>query len=182
MTYSDESLHHLDQAPQIAESAWVAPGAVVVGDVQLGEEVSVWYSAVMRGDINRISIGAHSNVQDGAVVHVDREFAATIGEWVTVGHKAIVHACTVEDEVLVGMGAIILDGAVIGTRSIIGAGAVVTGRKVIPPGSLVLGSPAKVVRELTPEEQASIKGWATRYVQLSRRYQKQPPAGLAPQR
>ncbi|RYD83426.1 MAG: gamma carbonic anhydrase family protein, partial [Verrucomicrobiaceae bacterium] len=119
---------------------------------------------------NRISIGPRSNVQDGAVLHVADAFHTEIGEYVTIGHKAIVHACTIEDEVLVGMGAIILDGARIGERSIIGAGALVTGGKEIPPGSLVIGSPAKVVRTLSPEEQASIKIWAERYVILSRIY------------
>jgi carbonic anhydrase/acetyltransferase-like protein (isoleucine patch superfamily) len=115
-------------------------------------------------------VGAHSNIQDGSVVHIDSDFETTIGEWVTVGHRAIVHACTIGDEVLVGMGSIILDGAEIGARSIIGAGALVTGGKKIPPGSLVLGSPGKVVRELSLQEQAAIKGWAERYVHLSRRY------------
>ncbi len=145
----------------------------MVGNVTLGEEASVWFNTTLRGDINSIQIGAHSNVQDGAVVHVADLFGAVVGEWVTVGHKAIVHACTVEDEVLVGMGAIILDGAHIGARSIIGAGALVTGNTVIPPGSLVLGSPAKVVRALTADEQNAIKSWAERYVELSRIYREE---------
>jgi carbonic anhydrase/acetyltransferase-like protein (isoleucine patch superfamily) len=170
MPYLPQVETHFHKAPVIPASAYVAPGATVVGDVTLGEECSVWFGAVLRGDINRIRVGAHSNIQDGSVVHIDSGFDTTIGEWVTVGHRAIVHACTVGDEVLVGMGSIILDGAEIGARSIIGAGALVTGGKKIPPGSLVLGSPAKVVRELTMEEQVSIKGWAERYVQLSRVY------------
>ena len=172
MAIADEIARHFTQAPRIHASAFVAPGAVVTGDVVLGEEVSIWYQAVLRGDINSIVIGAHSNVQDGAVVHLDSRFGTRVGEWVTVGHRAIVHACTVHDEVLVGMGSIILDGAEIGARSIIGAGALVTGGKVIPPGSLVLGSPAKVVRELSGEEQAGIRSWAERYVALSRAYLK----------
>lgn len=170
MSFPEEIARHLTRAPQIAPSAFIAPGAMVVGDVTLGEESSVWFGAVLRGDINRIVIGAHSNVQDGSVVHLDSKFGTTLGEWVTVGHRAIIHACTVQDEVLVGMGAIILDGAEIGARSIIGAGALVTGGKIIPPGSLVLGSPAKVVRPLSEEEQLAIKGWAERYVTLSRVY------------
>ena len=149
MAIADEIARHFHAKPRIPASAFVAPGAVVTGDVTLGEETSIWYQAVLRGDINSIRIGAHSNIQDGAVVHLDSEYGTTVGEWVTVGHRAILHACTVGDEVLVGMGSIVLDGAEIGARSIIGAGALVTGHKIIPPGSLVLGSPAKVVRALT---------------------------------
>ncbi|MEP6667522.1 MAG: gamma carbonic anhydrase family protein [Chthoniobacter sp.] len=160
----------LDTPPRIDPSAFVAPGADVIGDVTLAEESSVWFQTVLRGDINRIVIGPRSNVQDGAVVHLADDYGAYVGELVTVGHKAILHACTVADEVLVGMGAIVLDGAEIGARSIIGAGALVTGGKKIPPGSLVLGSPAKVVRTLSLEEQAGIKVWAEKYVALSRTY------------
>jgi carbonic anhydrase/acetyltransferase-like protein (isoleucine patch superfamily) len=148
----------------------VAHNATVLGAVELGENSSVWYQAVLRADINRIVIGAGSNIQDGAVVHLADDFPTLVGEYVTVGHKAILHACTVHDEVLVGMGAIILDGAVIGAQSIIGAGALVTGGKIIPPGSLVLGSPAKVIRALTSEERAGIRHWAEKYVALSRIY------------
>jgi carbonic anhydrase/acetyltransferase-like protein (isoleucine patch superfamily) len=138
--------------------------------VEIGSQASVWHQAVLRGDVDRIVLGAKSNVQDGAVVHVADNLPALIGELVTVGHKAIVHACTVENEVLVGMGAIILDGAQVGARSIIGANATVKQGMVIPPGSLVLGTPAKIVRELSPEEQGEIKMWALRYVRLSREY------------
>lgn len=166
----------LGTPPQVHPSAYVAPGATVIGDVTLGAESSVWFSAVVRADINRIVIGPRSNIQDGAVVHLADDFGTFIGELVTVGHKAIVHACTVADEVLVGMGAIILDGAEIGARSIIGAGALVTGGKKIPPGSLVIGSPGKVVRQLSLEEQAGIRGWADRYVEVSRAYLERRPA------
>jgi len=170
MSYREHIERFLSCDPKIDPTAFVAPGATVVGDVTLGAETSVWYQAVLRGDINHIVIGAHSNVQDGAVVHLERDRGTIVGEWVTIGHKAIVHACTVDDEVLVGMGSIILDGAEIGARSIIGAGAIVTGGKKIPPGSLVLGTPGKVVRQLSLEEQSSIRGWAERYVTLSRVY------------
>jgi len=170
MDYRQHILQFLTAAPKISPSAFVAPGAAIIGDVTLGDESSVWFQAVLRGDINRIIVGPRSNVQDGAVIHLERNLGTTIGEWVTIGHKAIVHACTVDNEVLVGMGSIILDGAEIGARSIIGAGAVVTGGKKIPPGSLVLGTPGKVVRQLSLEEQASIRGWAERYVTLSRLY------------
>jgi gamma-carbonic anhydrase len=165
----------LGTPPNVHPSAYVAPGATVIGDVTLGEESSVWFGAVVRADINRIVIGPRSNIQDGAVVHLADDFGTSIGELVTVGHKAIVHACTVADEVLVGMGAIILDGAEIGARSIVGAGALVTGGKKIPPGSLVVGSPGKVVRQLSLEEQAGIRVWADRYVEVSRAYIERRP-------
>ena len=155
----------LRRGPCIDPTAYVVPGAVVVGDVTLEYESSIWYSAVLRGDINRIVIGARSNLQDGVTVHLSDDFPAIIGERVTVGHGAIVHACSVDDEVLIGMGAIVLDGAEIGARSIVGANAlVITGMKV-PPGSLVVGSPAKIVRQLDPAEQAKIKTWAFKYVE-----------------
>jgi carbonic anhydrase/acetyltransferase-like protein (isoleucine patch superfamily) len=125
---------------------------------------------VLRGDVAHVVLGAQSNVQDGAVVHTADELPAIIGKLVTVGHKAIVHACTVEDEVLVGMGAIILDGAHIGTRSIIGANATVKQGMEVPPASLVLGTPARIVRTLSEAEQDEIKMWALRYVRLSREY------------
>ena len=156
--------------PSIHSTAFVAPTAAIIGHVTLEEESSVWYHTVLRADINRIHVGAHSNIQDGSVVHLADDYPVIIGEWVTIGHKAMIHACTIDNEVLVGMGAIILDGAVIGERSIIGAGALVTGGTVIPPGSLVLGSPAKVVRALPLDEQANIKNWAIKYVGGSRRY------------
>jgi len=170
MTLPERLQRFLDAPPRIHPSAFVAPGAAVIGDVTLAEESSVWFQTVLRGDINRIVIGPRSNVQDGAVVHLADDYGTYVGELVTVGHKAILHACTIADEVLVGMGAIVLDGAEIGARTIIGAGALVTGGKKIPPGSLVLGSPAKVVRTLSIEEQADIKVWAEKYVALSRAY------------
>ncbi len=161
---------HLLQSPKIHPSAFIAPSADIIGDVTIGEEASVWYQAVIRGDINRIVIGPKSNVQDGAVIHLSDDYGAILGQLVTVGHKAVIHACTVDDEVLVGMGAIILDGAEIGARSIIGAGALVTGHTKIPPGSLVVGSPAKVRRQLSLEEQSQVKTWAEKYVAVSRHY------------
>ena len=154
--------------PRIHPAAYVVPNATVVGAVTLAEQSSVWYGAVLRGDINRIVVGPRSNIQDSAVVHLSDDFPAIIGELVTVGHSAIVHACTVDDEVLVGMGAVILDGAEIGARSIIGANALVTVGKKIPPGSLVYGSPARVVSQLSLDEQMSIKRWALKYVENAR--------------
>ncbi|MCF7673803.1 MAG: gamma carbonic anhydrase family protein [Akkermansiaceae bacterium] len=159
-----------EYVPKIHESAFIAASADVIGRVTIHEECSIWYHTTLRGDIHEIVVGPHSNIQDNAVIHLADNYGCYVGEWVTVGHSAILHACTVKDEVLVGMGAIILDGAVIGERSIIGAGALVTGGTVIPPGSLVLGSPAKVVRTLPLDEQAKIKNWAVKYVSGSRKY------------
>jgi carbonic anhydrase/acetyltransferase-like protein (isoleucine patch superfamily) len=166
---------HLLQSPFVHPTAWVAPTAAVLGNVTLAENVSVFYSAVIRGDINEIRIGPGSNIQDGCVLHLSRQHGCYVGSYVTVGHKAVLHACTIGDECLIGMGAIILDGAEIGARSIIGAGSLVTSNKKIPPGSLVMGSPAKVVRQLSDEEQAGIKAWADSYVGLLPHYR----AGLA---
>jgi gamma-carbonic anhydrase len=160
----------LKKGPMIHSSAWVVPGATVIGDVTLEEESSVWYGAVLRGDINRITIGPRSNVQDNAVIHVDTDYPTTVGELVTIGHTAIVHACKIDDEVLIGMGSIILDDVEVGARSIIGANALITIGMKIPPGSLVLGSPAKIRRELTLDEQKDIARWAWGYVETGKRY------------
>jgi carbonic anhydrase/acetyltransferase-like protein (isoleucine patch superfamily) len=154
----------LRKKPKLGKNVFIAKTAVVIGDVTLGAHSSVWYHAVLRGDINRIVIGHHTNIQDNAVLHLADDFACIVGNYVTVGHSAIVHACTVGDEVLIGMGAVILDGAVIGKQSLIGAKALVTQGTKIPPGSLVLGAPAKVVRKLTKEERTGLKYWATKYV------------------
>jgi carbonic anhydrase/acetyltransferase-like protein (isoleucine patch superfamily) len=154
----------LRQKPKLGEGVFIARNATVIGDVTLGDHSSVWYGAVLRGDINRIVIGHHSNIQDNAVLHLADDYECILGNWVTVGHGAIVHACTVGDETLVGMGAVILDGAVIGKQSLIGARALVTHGMKIPPGSLVLGTPAKVVRKLRKEERAGLKWWAQKYV------------------
>ena len=167
---SPDPFRFLAHEPSVPKSAFIAPGATVVGAVSLGENSSIWYGAVLRADIQEITVGTGSNVQDGCVIHLSDTLGCHIGDYVTVGHKAVLHACTVEDEVLVGMGAIVLDGAKIGSRSIIGAGALVTGHTVIPPGSLVLGSPAKVVRTLSEDEQADVRSWAERYVEVSRRF------------
>ena len=154
----------LRRQPKLGKNVFIAKNATVIGDVTLGAHASVWYGAVLRGDINRIVVGHHSNIQDNAVLHLADDFPCLLGNWVTVGHSAIVHACKVGDEVLVGMGAVILDGAVIGRQSLIGAKALVTQGTKIPPGSLVLGAPAKVVRKLTKEERAGLKWWAEKYV------------------
>jgi carbonic anhydrase/acetyltransferase-like protein (isoleucine patch superfamily) len=160
----------LKKGPTIHSSVWVVPGATVLGDVILEEESSVWYGAVLRGDINRIIIGPRSNVQDNAAVHVDTGYPTIVGELVTIGHTAIVHACTIDNEVLVGMGSIILDDVEVGARSIIGANALVTMGTKIPPGSLVLGSPAKIRRQLSLDEQKDIARWAWGYVETAKHY------------
>jgi len=158
----------LRKGPTIHSSAWVVPGATVVGDVTLAEESSVWYGAVLRGDNHHIIIGPRSNIQDNAVAHLDTNYPTTVGELVTVGHGAIVHACKIDDEVLVGMGAIILDDVEVGARSILGANALVTLGTKIPPGSLVLRAPAKIRRQLTLDEQKDIARWAWSYVETAK--------------
>jgi len=170
MNFDEQIAQFLGQPPRISPSAYIAPLTFIAGDVEVGDEASIWPCCSLRGDIAPIRIGAHSNIQDGSVVHVADDLPAIIGEWVTVGHNATVHACTLEDEVLIGMGAVVLDGARIGARSIVGANATVTMHTNIPPGSLVLGSPAKVVKTLSLEEQAGVRVWAERYVKLSRIY------------
>jgi carbonic anhydrase/acetyltransferase-like protein (isoleucine patch superfamily) len=152
--------------PQIDPAAYVSPHAVVIGDVRLAARSSVWPMAVLRGDINYIEIGEGTNIQDGAIVHLAEDLPVRVGRLVTVGHRAILHACTVEDNCLIGMGATILDGAVIGRDSIIGAHALVTKGAQIPPGSLVMGTPAKVVRPLRQDEIDGIRIWADHYVDL----------------
>jgi acetyltransferase-like isoleucine patch superfamily enzyme len=166
--------------PTLACSAYIAPGAVLVGDVHVGEQASVWFQAALRADLNSIYIGARSNVQDGAVIHVADAHGTHIGEDVTVGHGAILHACTVGNAVLIGMNAVVLDGAQIGARSIIGANALVTAGTRVPAGSLFLGSPGKVARPLSEEEQAGLTSWAERYVILSQAYLEGIPEWFAP--
>lgn len=156
--------------PALSPTSFIAQGAIVIGDVRLADHSSVWYGAVLRGDINHITLGSETNVQDGVVIHVSDDEPAILGERVTVGHRAVIHACTIGDEVLVGMGAIILDGAHIGPRCIIAAGALVTKRTVVPEGSLVIGSPARIIRPLTAEEKQGNARLAVKYVEVSRRY------------
>lgn len=161
----------LNRSPQYDESNYIAPSAEVIGDVSLGRGTSVWYNVTIRGDVNWIRIGEESNVQDNAVIHVTNRTAPTeVGNRVSIAHGAILHGCTVEDNVLVGIRATILDHAVIGRDCIVGAHALVTGRIKIPPRSLVLGMPARVVRPLTDEEVASIANNAKKYLRYSAIY------------
>ena len=150
-------------SPSLHPESWLADSAVVVGDVQVEQQASIWYGAVLRGDNASIRVGERSNIQDNVVVHCDANIPTSIGREVTVGHGAILHSCTVEDRCLIGMGAILLNGCVIGTGSLVAAGALVTQGTVVPPGSLVMGSPAKVVRPLRPEEDEDISHSAHEY-------------------
>ena len=154
---------------KIHESVFVAPGSTIVGDVEIGENSSVWYGAVIRGD-KPIRIGKNCSIQDNAVFHAEYDHEIHMGDNVTVGHGAIVHGCTVGDNTLIGMGAIILNDAVVGKNCIIGAGSLVTGRKVIPDGSLVMGSPAVIKREVTSQELEGNLASAEHYVELGRQY------------
>ena len=167
MTTRERLTAHLGKTPDTARAAFIAANATVIGDVILGPKSSVLYGAVLRGDIARIIVGEGTNIQDNAIVHLEHDSDAIIGAWCTIGHGAIVHACTIEDECLIGMRATILDRARIGTRSIVGANALVKEDFTCPPGSLVLGVPAKVVRPLTTEEQAGLRSWAENYVEIA---------------
>lgn len=153
------------------ETIYIAPGAFVIGDVTLGENVGIWYNAVVRGDTNSIYIGNNTNVQDNATLHTDKDFKLHIGDGVTIGHNAVVHGCTVGDNTVIGMGSIILSGAVIGKNCIVGAGSLVTGKMNIPDGSLVMGSPAKIARPLMKHEIESNCENAVHYVELMSEYQ-----------
>ena len=170
-----ESMHvderlakYLLQKPDTASAAFVAPSADIMGAVVLKKDSSIWYQTVLRGDIQSIVIGEGTNIQDGTVVHLDDNGPAIIGDYTTVGHQAMIHACTIGNETLIGMGAIILDHSQIGNQCIIGAGALLTKGTIVPDGSMVLGSPAKVIRPLKPEERATLRPWAEKYIHVAR--------------
>ena len=160
----------LDAQPQIAPGVYLAPNATIVGKVSIGSGSSVWFQAVVRGDINEIRIAERTNIQDGSILHVADRYALAIGNEVCCGHRAILHACLVHDRVLIGMGATIMDGAEIGSGSIVGAHCLITKETVIPPGSLVTGSPGKVMRQLEPSEQRGIEQLAAKYEVIAKRY------------
>jgi gamma-carbonic anhydrase len=161
----------IGKSPIFDESNWIAPSADVIGDVTLGHLSSIWFNATVRGDVHYIKIGAESNIQDNAVIHVTNQVSPTnIGNQVTIGHSAIIHGCTLRDRILVGMGAIIMDDADIGEDCIIGAKTLITARTKIPPRSMVLGAPAKVIRELTDEEVETILKFSQNYVKYSAIY------------
>lgn len=163
-----------DRRPLLEGSGhFIAENATIVGNVRLAHEVSVWFNCVLRGDNDWIEIGERSNVQDGSVLHTDPGFKLTIGRNVTVGHKAMLHGCTVGDSSLIGIGSTVLNGATIGSNCIVGAHALITENKTFPDGSLILGSPARVVRELTAEEKAHVRASADAYVDNARRFSEQ---------
>lgn len=166
-------------SPRLPPSAWLAPSAVLTGDVEVGEDVSFWFHTVARGDVNWMRIGAETNVQDGAVLHVTHErFPLTIGAGVVIGHGAIVHGCTLEDLCLIGIGARVLDGAVVESGAQVGAGAVVPPGMRVPAGMLVLGTPARVARPLRPEEIANIAEIRDRYRRLKEEYRRELGSGF----
>lgn len=162
---SYENLH-----PKVGANVYIAPGAFVVGEVEIGRGSSVWFNAVVRGDIAPVYIGEETNLQDNVTVHVNRDEPVRVGDQVTVGHNAVLHGCTIEDGVLIGISAIILNGAVIGRGSIVAAGALVTQNTIIPPFSLVMGSPGKVVRALSAEETPQASRLPQRYTKIARKY------------
>jgi carbonic anhydrase/acetyltransferase-like protein (isoleucine patch superfamily) len=167
MTVQERLTRHLARPSDISRASFVAPNATVIGDVTLGAQSSVWYGCVLRGDINSIVIGEGSNVQDGTIVHLADDFGVRVGNYTTIGHAAIIHACEIGNECLVGMGCTVLDGAKIGDQCIIGANALVTRGFVAPPGSMILGSPAKIVRPLSDTERAGLRGWAEKYLAVA---------------
>ena len=160
---------HHGVTPMIADDVFVAEGAIIVGDVQIGEGSSVWYQSVVRGDVNYVRIGRNTNLQDGCLVHVHHETSpCVVGDDVTAAHKVVLHGCTVLDRCLIGIGATVLDGAVVGEESVVGAGSLVTPGTVVPPRSLALGRPARVVRELTEKDLAWIRESAASYARYAR--------------
>jgi carbonic anhydrase/acetyltransferase-like protein (isoleucine patch superfamily) len=159
-----------DHTPKLADSAWVADSAEVIGHVELGDNASIWFGAILRGDTELLRVGTGSNVQEGSVLHADRGFPTTLGENVTVGHQAMLHGCTVGDGSLIGIKAVVLNGARIGKHCLVGAGALVTEGKEFPDGSMIIGSPAKVVRQLTAEQIEGLRQSAAHYVENARRF------------
>lgn len=159
-----------NRAPRIAASAFVAASADVIGYVEIGERASVWFQCVLRGDIDLIRVGANSNVQDGSVLHTDSGAPAMVGDWVTVGHRAVIHGCTIEDHCLIGMGAVVLSRARVGTGSIVAAGALVLEETIIPPRCLYMGVPARFRRELNETDQSFIDAHAAHYLQHQEAY------------
>jgi carbonic anhydrase/acetyltransferase-like protein (isoleucine patch superfamily) len=165
-------IEHHGVRPQVPPSAFVAEGACLIGDVTLGQEASVWFNAVLRGDINRIQVGDRSNIQDGVIIHVTHALPAVVGNDVTIGHQAVIHGCEVLDGCLIGMGAVVLDRARVGPHSLVAAGALVREGFVVPEGVLAAGVPARVVRPLTDDERASLLDSARHYVEYARSHQR----------
>jgi len=167
MTLEERLEKHLAKTPVVDNSAYVSERAVLIGDVTVGANASIFPCCVLRADINSIEIGEGSNIQDGTIVHLADDFGVKIGKWTTIGHNAIIHACEIGDGCLIGMGATVMDGAKVGSGSIVGAGALVTKGMIIPEGSLVMGAPAKVVKALDAEKIAGLKYWAEKYSKIA---------------
>ena len=163
-------IEYLGNRPKVGAGVFVAPGAQLIGDVEIGEQSSIWFNSVLRGDINRVIVGHHTNFQDLSICHVADEHACVVGNYVTTGHRAILHGCIVRDEVLIGMGAVLMNGVVVGEQSIIGAAALLTEGLQVPAGSLVYGAPAKVISKLGDKERHEIKHWAEKYCRIAAGY------------
>ena len=172
MSVADRLSTFLNRRPSIKSSVFIASNATVLGDVRIGAHSSIWYQAVVRGDINHIQIGEGTNLQDGVICHLSDDYPLIVGNYVTVGHGAILHACTIDDECLIGMNSTILDGAQIGSNSIIAAGTVVPVGAIIPAGSLVVGVPGLVKKELSSFQRTSIRGWAEKYIEVKEAHRK----------
>ncbi len=180
MDIQERLARHLGKIPNYSRAAFIAPNATVIGDVILGQQSSVWFGAVLRGDINSIEIGEGTNIQDLALVHLADDLGVKIGRYCTIGHSAIIHACEIGDECLIGMGATVLDGAKIGECCIVGANSLVKQRFVAPPGSMIFGSPARVVRPLTEAEQAGLRPWAEKYIVVAAAHAARKRQGSGP--
>jgi carbonic anhydrase/acetyltransferase-like protein (isoleucine patch superfamily) len=168
-------LDYLGKKPHIGNDVFIAETARIIGDVEIGEHSSVWFGSILRGDINRVVIGHHTNIQDNSVCHVADEHPCLVGDYVTAGHGTILHGCTVGNDVLIGMGAVLMNDVCVGEQSIIGAAALLTEGLSVPPGSLVYGTPAKVVSSLGMTERAKIREWAEKYCRVATTYRKSAP-------
>lgn len=176
-TAPDSLVAYDGKLPVVGRNAFIAAGARLVGDVTLGENSSVWFNSVVRGDIHRVVIGPGTNIQDNAVCHVADDFACVVGAYCTVGHQATIHACTIGDETLIGIGAVVMDECVVGNQCIIGASALLTKGLKVPDGSLVYGAPAKIVSRLGEAERRQLRAMAEKYCRLARRYREAAAAG-----
>jgi carbonic anhydrase/acetyltransferase-like protein (isoleucine patch superfamily) len=170
MGYEEFLKESFNKKPVLGKNVFIAEGARLIGDVTIGDESSVWFNSVLRGDINRVVIGSFTNIQDGSICHVANEHACLIGSFNTVGHNVILHGCTVGDENLIGMGAILMNGVRVGNQCIIGAGALLTEGLEVPDGLLVYGSPAKIVSKISAKERGEIRKWAEKYHGIAAQY------------
>lgn len=168
-------LEYAGKVPRIGAGVFLAEGSRLIGDVEVGEHSSIWFNSVLRGDIERVVIGHHTNIQDNTVCHVAQTAPCLVGNYVTCGHNVVLHGCSVDDEVLIGMGAVLMNGVVVGRQSIVGASALLTEGLIVPPGSLVYGAPAKVISHLDDKERGGIRGLAEEYCELVAGYRAGDP-------